>query len=181
VSSIRKASTDDLGPCLTQLIRQAYEPVFAIIDPVTVTPQQLSDAFRGFKPPGQRERMVTLFTGLMAFAGMIESVPKRTPGPRPKTRGEQTNGARTAKQAAPSADGAPITTKAPNFQQADAHARTVTLRTGGSITLSVDMNPLVLRGSERKFFNALVDLLDEYEDDSPLALPAGATIVQPEV
>lgn len=188
LEAIRKASTDDLGPRLSELIRRVYAPVFEVVDPTTATPQQIADSFRGFTPSGQRERMVTLFTGLMAYAGMVEAAPRRTPGPRP-TRTAATNGQRS-KASTPNAPTPPIPpsgdTEAPAAAggrgSTDEHARIVVLRTGGTIALTVDMNPLVLRGTERKFFNALVDLLDEYEDDSPPANPrAGALSEQPGV
>ncbi len=178
--AIRKAPTEELAPRLAELVRQAYEPVFAVIDPTTATVQQIADAFRGFHPPGQRERMVSRFMGLMAYAGMIETAPKRTPGPR-QTRAPRSNGAQQQ----------PVTTPPPaptegvsrgTPQPPDQHARTVALRTGGSITLSVDLNPLVLRGPERTFFNALVDLVDQYEDNFPsVDAPTGVPPVEQEV
>jgi len=57
----------------------------------------------------------------------------------------------------------------------EGHSHTVKLRTGGTMTLTVDVNPLSLKGVERTFFYAVVDLLDEYEagTDSPLPSAAG--------
>jgi hypothetical protein len=40
---------------------------------------------------------------------------------------------------------------------------TVHLKSGGTVTLMVDVNPLMLKGEERKFFYTLVDHLDGYQ------------------
>lgn len=165
---IRKASSGDVGARLAELLRQVYEPVFAVMDPTVATSQQITDAFRGFKPSGQRERMVTLFTGLMQYAGMVSDMPKRAPGPRSqastgtKTIGRSSSRA-TATGPGTSAAATGGTASTTSSSASDDHTRTVLLRSGGSITLGVDLNPLLLRGAERTFFNALVDLLDDYE------------------
>lgn len=56
---------------------------------------------------------------------------------------------------------------------------TVQLATGGSMTLTVSVNPLNLRGAERAFFYDIVDKLTEYQeahpDDGAAADQAGAT------
>ena len=65
------------------LVREVYAPVFEVVDATSASQEQLNDAFRHFTPAGQRGRMVTLFTGLMEYAEMINSVPKQRPGPKP--------------------------------------------------------------------------------------------------
>lgn len=47
------------------------------------------------------------------------------------------------------------------------YKQTVTLRTGGTMTLSVSVNPLTLRGDDRNFFYQIVDALAEYADGDP--------------
>ena len=42
------------------------------------------------------------------------------------------------------------------------------LATGGTMTLTVSVDPLTLRGEERTFFFQVVDLLDEYAVNHPL-------------
>ena len=52
------------------LLRAAYRPIFAFVDPATASHDEIRDAFRGFTPVGQQQRMVTLFLGLCAYAGL---------------------------------------------------------------------------------------------------------------
>jgi hypothetical protein len=73
-------------------LKSAYADIFAIVDPTNVDEVHVRDAFRGYQPVGQQSRMVTLFLGLCANAGMIpEKAPSAT---RPR---------------APSAPRAPVT------------------------------------------------------------------------
>jgi len=110
--AIRKAPMGDLPSALANLIRDVYAPVFSVVDPTTASVTEIEDAFRGFAPSGQRARMVTLFTGLMAYAKMIAAAPKQAPGPRPKAAGTTRASVRKPKTpitstTAPSAD--PVT------------------------------------------------------------------------
>lgn len=50
-----------------------YAEVFAFSDPATDSYERVRDAFRGFDPKGQQERMVTLFLGLLEHAGLDTS------------------------------------------------------------------------------------------------------------
>jgi hypothetical protein len=74
---LRRASTDEYPETLAEVIREAYAPVFAVVDPATDTEVRVSDAFRQFDPATQRGRMVTLFLGLCAEAGIAPV--QRTP------------------------------------------------------------------------------------------------------
>jgi hypothetical protein len=68
--ALRLAPEADFKPQFGELMRQVYGPVLEILDPWTATRTEIEDAFRGFEPPGMRPRMVQLFEGLMAFAGL---------------------------------------------------------------------------------------------------------------
>lgn len=74
---LRRASTADFPTKLEEVLRTAYAEVFNFVDPSQDTLDEVTDAFRSFKPPGQRGRMVTLFLGLCKEAGIIESNPSR--------------------------------------------------------------------------------------------------------
>jgi hypothetical protein len=77
-----------------ELITAAYADVITFADPATDSYDRVRDAFRGYNPRGQQERMVTLFLGLLEFAGLnvatamtsrkrAEAVtPKKTDGAR---------------------------------------------------------------------------------------------------
>ena len=46
-------------------------------DPANDDVKKVSEAFRGYKPEGQRSRMVSLMIGLFAYAGLIPEPAKR--------------------------------------------------------------------------------------------------------
>lgn len=73
-----KATTTEYPALLAEVLRAAYAPVFQIIDPATASETDLVDAFRGYQPQGQRDRMIKLFTGLAQEAGIIEGGPPET-------------------------------------------------------------------------------------------------------
>jgi len=72
--TIKKASTADLQSILEQWVRAAYAPIFSFVEP-TDEVQRIIDQFRHYEPAGMRNRMVTLFLGLCAAAGIIPEVP----------------------------------------------------------------------------------------------------------
>jgi len=55
---------------LAEWLNSAYADVLQFVDPGTADEAALRDAFRGYNPPGQRDRMVTLFMGLFRAAGI---------------------------------------------------------------------------------------------------------------
>ena len=58
---------------LGEFISGAYGDVFQFADPATDTYDRVRDAFRAFDPKGQQDRMVTLFLGLLDYAGIDTS------------------------------------------------------------------------------------------------------------
>jgi hypothetical protein len=62
-------------------LKSAYADIFALVDPATDDGTRIRDAFRGFSPIGQQERMVTLFQGLCTAAGLFPD--KRTAASKP--------------------------------------------------------------------------------------------------
>jgi hypothetical protein len=78
---LRRAPTGDFSGELMSILRSAYAPVFEVLEPAGATYEQVQDAFRTFKPEGQRDRMVALFLGLLEYAEYSEALPsKRTAG-----------------------------------------------------------------------------------------------------
>ncbi len=96
--SLQRASSVEYPQVLTEILRAAYEPVFAIVDPARDDEIAMHDAFRHYEPRGQRQRMVNLFVGLCKEAGLVAGGP---PIARTRTRRAAPDSGRPASQAPP--------------------------------------------------------------------------------
>lgn len=74
---LARTSSDEYQQAFAQVVRAAYADVFAFADPARDPIPRIEDAFRNYHPRGQRGRAVTLFLGLCAYAGIIDTVPVR--------------------------------------------------------------------------------------------------------
>ena len=92
---LARTTSDQYQSVLANIVRGAYEPIFAILDPDEDGVIALHDAFRQYEPQAQRARMITLFLGLCREAGIVAGGPperfRRTrpqrqqgPGARPR-------------------------------------------------------------------------------------------------
>ena len=79
---LQRAPQDQFKELLASVVRSAYSDVFQFADPAKDEVSKVRDAFRVYEPRGQQSRMVTLFLGLCAEAGIISEMPKR-PGRKP--------------------------------------------------------------------------------------------------
>ena len=70
--NLARASEAEYLELLAEVVRSAYHPVFIVADPAHDTSIVVADAFRQYRPEAQRQRMVTLFTGLCEAAGIID-------------------------------------------------------------------------------------------------------------
>lgn len=80
---LKRAKTDEYPAQLAEVVHAAYLPVFTVVDPATDTDTAVADAFRGYEPGAQREKMLSLFRGLCSAAGIVEGH-RRPKGGAPK-------------------------------------------------------------------------------------------------
>jgi Family of unknown function (DUF5343) len=84
---IRLAAEAEYKKRLEDWLKAAYSDVFSFVDPTKDDSMRVRDAFRGYQPTGQQDRMVNLFIGLCTAAGIMPDKPQGPP-PRPNpTRG----------------------------------------------------------------------------------------------
>ena len=84
---LRRATTEEYPNTLAEIIRSAYNSIFQIVDPAQDELTSIDDAFRGYSPPSQRDRMVRLFMGLSYEAGLVSE--EKLPSKQPRTRRQQ--------------------------------------------------------------------------------------------
>jgi hypothetical protein len=67
---IRLAPEAEYKQRLSEWLQGAYADVLKFVDPTADDETKVRDAFRSYQPMGQQSRMITLFLGLLAAAGM---------------------------------------------------------------------------------------------------------------
>jgi Family of unknown function (DUF5343) len=80
LEGIRLAPEAEYKKQLQDWLKSAYADVFQFVDPTTDDESRIRDAFRSYQPQGQQGRMVSLFQGLCAAAGLAPE--KKTRAPR---------------------------------------------------------------------------------------------------
>jgi hypothetical protein len=71
LEGIRLSPEAEYKDRLAAWLRRTYSGIFDVVDPTEDDPIRVRDAFRGYRPIGQQERMVILFEGLCKEAGLI--------------------------------------------------------------------------------------------------------------
>lgn len=165
-AALARVPDGELKSALADILRNTYEPVIAHLggDLSSATPDDLAGAFRSYNPLGQVDRMVQLFTGLMAFVGLMPDTPRRAGVKRNASSGASPAAAtKRVKDVTPEKVTPPPLTPPPVVPEA--YSRTVRLAGGaGTVTLSGTVNPFALKkGASREFVFAMIDLMDEYE------------------
>jgi hypothetical protein len=82
LESLRLAPEAEYKKRQEDWLKAAYADIFTIVDPAKDDETRVRDAFRGYSPVGQQLRIVSLFLGLCANAGMIPD--KAPPSSRPR-------------------------------------------------------------------------------------------------
>lgn len=86
---LRRASSEEYPETLAEIVRKAYLPIFTVVDPKEDGDIAIGDAFRRYDPSNQRDRMIRLFMGLCAEAGIVPPRAQRQrssqPKPKPKS------------------------------------------------------------------------------------------------
>lgn len=76
LEGLRLAPEAEYQARLAEWLNATYADALAYVDPATDDEVRIRDAFRSYTPVGQQGRMVTLFTGLFAGAGIGPEKPK---------------------------------------------------------------------------------------------------------
>src|SRR5271155_5309132 len=88
---IRRAPAGEYQQRLAEWLNAAYADALNFVDPATADEVAVRDAFRNYNPVGQQGRMVSLFIGLYAAAGVGTERPAQQPrqsrSPQPRARG----------------------------------------------------------------------------------------------
>lgn len=79
---LRLAPEAEFPNRLEDWLKSAYADVFTFVDPAKDDATRIRDAFRSYQPHGQRDRMVSLFTGLCTAAGIMPERPQPAPRQR---------------------------------------------------------------------------------------------------
>lgn len=70
------ARPDEYQEAFAAFLRDAYKPIFEVLDPATATGDELKNAFWGYEPRGQIDAMIRLFLALCSEAGIVTTRPK---------------------------------------------------------------------------------------------------------
>jgi hypothetical protein len=168
---LRRAPTNEFKPELVSMLRSAYAPVFEAVEPAGATYEQIQDAFRTFKPEGQRARMVALFLGLLEYAEYSQDLPASGRGTGPsRTTGATTRQRSVPKKDKPSdrennvnRDDPPAAPPRRRDVPTEGDPYLVELSSGGKIFALVDVDLFGLSVEDRNYVIDLVDKLKGYK------------------
>jgi hypothetical protein len=168
---LRRAPTSEFKTELVSMLRSAYAPVFQVVEPAGATYEHIQDAFRTFKPEGQRDRMVALFLGLLEYAEYSQDLPAsgRGTGPSRNTGGSSRTASRGKKDkpSDPANNVKHDPPPAPLPDRPDAPTKgnpyKIQLASGGTVFALVDVDLFALSTEDRTYVIDLVDKLKGYK------------------
>lgn len=155
---------------LAHILRQRYAPIFDSVDLARATPHHLDGEFRRhYKAEGDTLRkVVAFFIHAAQYAGISVSTlltkKTRKRGPTTKTAARPA-GKRNQGEAPSSGSPPPYMEAEPEDEEPPpGDEMTIRLRNGGSVTVSLSVSLVRLRGEDRRFVFELLDKLHEYEE-----------------
>jgi hypothetical protein len=95
---LARVRPDEYKDAFAGYLRSVYKDVFTYTDPADGDTAAITNAFWGYKPPGQRETMVRLFLGLCEYAGLIPEQKRERPAPSPRKPKDATTATRSRKR-----------------------------------------------------------------------------------
>lgn len=170
LTALTAKEVDDRKDALRALIKRYYREAIEV-GAANGTQAQLLECFRdryGVAGVDTQRKAASFFLHAARFAGGIDLSPHfaqtRTgqggPGKgKPRKKAAKKTSAKPADEV-----------ETPTTDQYDL---AVELATGGTMRLTVNVNPLSLRGADRQFFYDIVDKLTDYQDEHPTTTPAG--------
>lgn len=171
--------TDQRKDIMRQLIEKYYPDIVAL-DFAKMTPSQLDKALEGKQyniSGGTRKKAKAFLLKAAKYAGFTPHT-LLTKITRNRQRGAAKQTAGGSKAAQSDTNGNADTPAPPITQRQDEQQgtkKTIQLKRGGSLTLSLAVNILELKGEDRAFVFELIDKLEEYEEKaSALPLPEAA-------
>jgi hypothetical protein len=170
--ALGKVPTDQFKERLAAVLRTAYADVFKFVDPATDDYARIRDQFRPYTPPSLRDRMATLFLGLIEYAGIVpEGRTKELTGRRPatsKTKSPRPTSSRSPRTASePSSNGSEAAVPGPTPQSSttpDGDSRTLKLKSGETLTITLSGPVLLLPKEDRTFVLQIIENMEDYED-----------------
>jgi hypothetical protein len=146
---------DNRSVILRKILESSYARIIAL-DLTKVSPRQLDAAMREYGMTGDTHKKVVSF--FLKAANFAELPMSPLLLRRVRERGPRGRGRTTAERVA---ENRPVV---PSPRQT---SKTVRLRNGASVTLSVDGSFFDMTGQDRQFVSELIDKLQEYEENRP--------------
>jgi hypothetical protein len=111
LEALRLAPEAEFKARLAEWLNGAYADALRYVDPSVDDEIRIRDAFRSYSPVGQQGRMVTLFTGLFAAAGIAPE--RQRAAPRKPTKSTSNGGASPTRKAETKRDGGKVDIRPP--------------------------------------------------------------------
>jgi hypothetical protein len=170
---LRKVPSGEYKERLASILRVAYADVLAHVDPAKDDYERIRDTFRAYRPPGVRDRMVTLFLGLSEYVGMISEARAKELANRSRSGSSGTRTPRATPirplkpRQASSGNGSGAEDGTPPAQHprtpGDA-SRSLKLKSGSTLTLTLSAPLLLAPKEDRDFVLEIIEKMEDYEN-----------------